>query len=130
GYGISNMDAVTAHEFGHAFYANDQYASACTCDQHRGYLDYYNYNCVNACPHNVASIMRGQVSPYTLGAVDMYARGQVGIIDSERNGILDVLETAPDIELGDVEGGAGSTRPKITGSTSVTKVANKNPYGL
>ncbi len=130
GYSISNMDAVTAHEFGHAFYANDQYSSACTCDQHRGYLDYYNYNCNNACPHNVQSIMRGQVTPYTLGAVDMYARGQIGIIDSERNGILDVLETAPDIELGEVEGGAGTTHPRITGSSSVTKVENKNPYGL
>ncbi len=130
GYSISNMDAVTAHEFGHAFYANDQYSSACSCDEHRGYLDYYNYNCENSCPHNVYSIMRGQIYPYSVGAVDMYARGQLGIIDTERNGILDVLETAPDIEIGEVEGGIGTTHPTMTGSTSVTKVENKNPYGL
>lgn len=130
GYGISYMDAVAAHEFGHAFYANDQYSSACSCDQHRGYLDYYNYNCENSCPHNVYSIMRGQIYPYSVGAVDMYARGQIGIIDTDRDGIIDVLSTKPSINLGDVSGGVGTTKPVIAASSEVTKVANKNPEGL
>lgn len=130
GYSVSNMDAVTAHEFGHAFYAFDQYSSACDCDDHRGYLDYYNYNCENSCPHNVYSIMRGQIYPYTIGAVDMYARGQLGIIDSERDGIIDAVQATPSLEIGNVAGGVGTTRPEISASSEVGQVENKNPYGL
>lgn len=130
GYSISNMDAVAAHEFGHAFYASDQYSSACSCDEHRGYLDYYNYNCENYCPHNVESIMRGQIYPYTIGAVDMYARGQIGIIDTDRDGIIDVVSAKPSISVGNVTGSVGTTKPSIAVSTEVTKVANKNPEGL
>lgn len=129
GYGINNMDAVAAHELGHGFYANDQYASACTCNQHRGYLDYYNYNCVNSCPSNVPSIMRGQVSPYATGAVDRYARGQVGIIDANNNGIIDVLEVKPSLELQTSSGNIGTTTPRIEGSARVNKVTNRNPSG-
>ncbi|MFC1721883.1 FG-GAP repeat domain-containing protein [Patescibacteria group bacterium] len=130
GYGINNMDAVAAHELGHGFYANDQYASACTCSQNRGYLDYYNSNCVNSCSSNVTSIMRGQVAPYTVGAVDTYARGQVGIIDANNDGILDVLEVKPSLSLATDSGTIGTTQPKIEGSTNVNKVSNKNPSGV
>ncbi|GEM_PF-2112343 len=128
GYGINNMDAVAAHELGHGFYADDQY-SPCSCNDYSGYLNYPNYNCENSCPLNVTSIMRGQVYPYSVGAVDRYARGQVGIIDANNNNILDVLEAKPSLSLNTSSGEIGTTEPLITGTAHVNAVENKNSSG-
>ena len=93
GYGISNMDAVTAHEVGHIFGALDQYASSfCYCTQTGGYLNIENQNCDNSCDSDVASIMRSQVAPFTNNAIDDYAKGQLGWRDTDSDGVLDPIE--------------------------------------
>lgn len=95
GYGTNNMDAVMAHETGHIFGAGDQYASSgCTCTSTYGFLDVENQNCENSCLSNVASIMRGQIAPYTSGSIDYYAKGQIGWRDLNSNGIIDVIDSA------------------------------------
>ena len=94
GYGIDNMDAVAAHETGHIFQALDQYASSgCTCTEISGFLNVSNQNCENSCLSNVASIMRGQVSPFTNNAVDSYAKGQIGWRDLDSDGINDAIDS-------------------------------------
>jgi hypothetical protein len=95
GYGPYNMDAVAAHEMGHIFLALDQYYSAYqSCTRVSGYLGVENQNSqYGSCASNVTSIMRGQVWPYGEGAVDEYARGQVGWRDSDGDGILDPVDT-------------------------------------
>ncbi|MEK6946983.1 MAG: thrombospondin type 3 repeat-containing protein, partial [Nanoarchaeota archaeon] len=94
GYGIDNMDAVTAHETGHIFRALDQYASSgCTCTEISGFLNVSNQNCESSCLSNVASIMRGQVSPFTNNAVDSYAKGQIGWRDLDSDGINDAIDS-------------------------------------
>lgn len=94
GYGPDNMDAVTAHEVGHIFHALDQYGGAGQgCSLRSGYLAVENLNSESGgCPSNVNSIMRGQISPYTLRAIDPYAAGQVGWRDSDGDNILDPLD--------------------------------------
>jgi hypothetical protein len=94
GYGPDNMDAVAAHEIGHIFHALDQYYSAHQpCTRRSGYLDVENQNSrYGECSSDVLSIMRGQVYPYTAGAIDPYAAGQVGWRDSDGDGILDPLD--------------------------------------
>jgi hypothetical protein len=103
-YGIANMDAVTAHEMGHIFYALDQYTSAGHgCTESSGYLNVQNQNSAypseGSCLSNVPSIMRGQVSPYTAGAIDSYARQQVGWRDTNSNGRPDIVDLFPENTL-------------------------------
>lgn len=93
GYGISNMDAVTAHEIGHVFRALDQYATAnVACDAVSGYLQVENQNSQQGCATDVPSIMRGQISPFVNAQIDDFARGQLGWADSNGNGVLDVVD--------------------------------------
>jgi hypothetical protein len=101
GYGPSNMDAVAAHEMGHIFRALDQYYSAHqACTYRSGYLYVENQNSqYGNCSSNETSIMRGQVWPYRSGAVDYYARGQVGWWDSDGDDILDPVDTTLEITL-------------------------------
>jgi len=98
GYGIQNMDAVFAHETGHIFYALDEYQSAgIPCWTTSGYLNAPNSNSVypspGSCGLNVSSIMRGQISPFTAGAMAGSTRAELGWRDSTGAGILDPVNT-------------------------------------
>jgi hypothetical protein len=135
GYGIANMDAVTAHENGHIFYALDQYASAnSSCTKTSGYLAIENQNSAypyeGACLSNVSSIMRGQVAPYTSGAIDTYARRQIGWRDTDVDGILDIIDFLPTSTLNAyLPDPTNDNTPTYTGrSTTTTTYPNMNPY--
>jgi hypothetical protein len=95
GYGVANMDAVAAHEIGHIFRALDQYAGAeRSCTDRAGYLAVENQNSdFGDCTSDQPSIMRAHVEPFAAGALDPYARGQVGWRDSDGDGILDPVDT-------------------------------------
>lgn len=103
GYGPHNLDAVAAHEIGHIFMAIDQYYSAHqSCTHRSGYLGVENQNSqYGDCIADSASIMRGQTYPYQTGAIDEYARGQVGWRDSDRDGILDPMDTTLSVSSAD-----------------------------
>jgi len=90
-YGIENMDSVIAHESGHIFGAIDQYG-VCSCVDDVGYLNYQNQNCVNACLINENSIMKNVGTSFAEGIVDEYARGQIGWVDTDADGILDIVD--------------------------------------
>jgi hypothetical protein len=64
-YGIANMNAVMAHEFGHEFYTMDEYLDSDDCNAHSGYLNVQNRNSLEGgCPDlGLACIMRGGISP-------------------------------------------------------------------
>lgn len=104
GYGPGNMDAVATHEIGHIFYALDQYYSAQQpCTRRSGYLDIENQNSqYGDCASDVSSIMRGQISPFTNGAIDPYAAGQIGWRDSDGDDILDPLDADLPISIASV----------------------------
>lgn len=119
GYGPQNMDAVAAHEIGHIFLALDQYASAAQpCTRQSGYLGVENQNSqYGNCASNQPSIMRGLIRPYTAGAIDEYARGQIGWRDSDGDGILDPLDTILSVTRSEVVTGvARSNVLTFTGS--------------
>lgn len=101
GYGIGNMDAITAHETGHIFRALDQYGAAnVACTTRSGYLGVETQNGEHAgCASNVPSIMRGGISPYAANAIDPYARGQIGWRDSDGDGIYDPVDTIPTLTI-------------------------------
>ncbi len=99
-YGIENMDAVGAHETGHIFGSIDQYGS-CSCSNQVGYLYYENQNCMNNCLLDENSIMGNGniITAFANGAIDYYARGQVGWQDNDVDNILDIVDTSPMINL-------------------------------
>lgn len=100
-YGPDNMDAVAAHEMGHIFFALDQYASAGqSCTRRAGYLGVENQNSAYGdCASDVPSIMRGGVAPYRSGAIDEYAKGQIGWRDSDDDGVFDPLDVSLPITI-------------------------------
>jgi hypothetical protein len=101
GYGIGNMDAVTAHETGHIFRALDQYSSAnVACTARSGYLGIETQNSQQSgCASNVSSIMRGGIYPFAANAIDPYASGQIGWHDSDHDGIFDPVDTLPSLTI-------------------------------
>jgi len=124
-YGVGNMNAVTAHEVGHVFGAKDQYGG-CTCETTAGYLYYENQNCVSGCMLNENSIMKNSITSYYLCAVDIYARGQIGWVDSDDDGILDIVDTVPSLTLG-TPYSPYLLRYQLSGWSTVTPMPTLNP---
>ncbi len=95
----NNMPALIAHETGHIFGARDEYtASGCTCEDTGGYYGIETQNCQLAagqCVLNQSSIMRGSsVAPlaYFNREVDVFAKAQMGLIDTNENDIMDPVD--------------------------------------
>jgi len=125
GYGIENMDAVCAHETGHIFGALDEYS--CECYWASGYLHFENENCAANCLLDEESIMRGGITPFTNGAVDLYARGQVGWQDTDADGILDIEDTHPLLSMPSVPDQTEYSF-QLHGSAVVNPLEAPNPY--
>lgn len=99
---------VIAHEMGHIYQAFDEYAGGCFgCGGAAGYLNVPNDNCVS-CPSNEGRCVMRSASEYTAEeAANMeseihpcrYTKGAVGLWDTDRDGIADVLATFPDTRI-------------------------------
>ncbi len=116
GWGIGNMEMVTAHEMGHIFGALDEYSSSgCTTSQRSGYLNVANTNCENGSPTE-NSIMRSSGSQniaYPNHLASTPVRGMVGWRDSDGDGLYDPVDTSPSILL-------NAYTPDPTSSTNLT----------
>jgi hypothetical protein len=97
GWGISQMDLVTAHETGHIHGALDEYAaSACSTADSWGYLNVANASCNNGGNTTDISIM-GEASEMVNPSVDVStsARGAIGWRNpSGTPAVVDVVRTA------------------------------------
>ncbi|MBI3537665.1 MAG: hypothetical protein HY070_08930 [Chloroflexi bacterium] len=125
GYGINNMNAVSAHESGHMFGALDQYTGAnVACTQASGYLVTQTQNSQQTgCAINQDSIMRGGTAPYFNNLVDTYAFGQVGQRVSNGEGLPDPIYTVPAITtINPVQSPTSNTNSTISGT------AQDQPY--
>ncbi len=89
---------LVAHEVGHIFGAYDQYrSSGCACSDRSGYYEVRTENCnaIGGCLTNETSIMGnfGSISEaWSEHAVDMHARAQMGLIDTNNNNIMDPID--------------------------------------
>ncbi len=133
GWGISNMDAVMAHELSHSFYALDEYSSAGVgCAQTSGYLAAENQNSAypyaGACDLNTPFCIMRSVS---LGAAQVctWTKGQLGWWDADGDSICDVNDTYPETELYAHADPCSTFTPAYAGSSWVGYLTNQNPRG-
>jgi len=120
--------AAIAHEIGHIFFALDQYKLAGTeCTSASGYLNFETHNTEynNKCQQTIVpSIMRAHLDvAYDSGSVDPWARGQIGLVDSDGNGILDPLDVGMSLTVTPVayesECAGGSRETSLRGRVSL-----------
>jgi hypothetical protein len=103
GWGIGNMNSVTAHEFGHDFGAGDEYCSpgyaCCSCSERLGYLGVYNDNCEAGCygTPNGCSTCRQVNCLMRQGNINSglcpVSAAQVGMRDTDGDGLWDPVDT-------------------------------------
>lgn len=127
GWGAQNFAAVCAHETGHIFYALDEYYSAGSpCTDASGYLRYENQNSqYGSCAENVEYCIMRSV-PLQLATLCSSTKGHVGWVDADADGVPNVAETAPAVQIISV-GKNGSSL--VEGSASVSPLNNLNPLG-
>ena len=122
-WGIARMDMVLRHELLHAFYAFDEYASsACTCTEHRGYLDGANANCdvCNPAASECVMISNGD-------ALCAATRRQLGWADLDGDGVIDVIGQDPDTFL-DAMPAQVCAAPVFAGLATVVAATNRNTF--
>jgi hypothetical protein len=123
-WGIGRMDMVLRHELLHAFYAFDEYGgSACTCTEHRGYLDGANLNCETCNPTAGACVMISNGD-----ALCAATRRHLGWADLDGDGMIDVLGQDPDTFL-DAAPIQFCGAPVLAGLASVVAATNRNTFG-
>ncbi|MGH6689153.1 MAG: PPC domain-containing protein, partial [Gammaproteobacteria bacterium] len=125
GWGIGRMNNVAQHEIGHSFWAFDEYVSSgCTCTQAQGYLNAQNQNCnrTPACFLDVGCIMRDADTSSTC----VHSRAQMGINDTDSDGIPDVRDTIPSATLVPISTPTSDATPTFTGIATDVALANQN----
>ncbi len=115
GYGIINMDYVTAHETGHIFYATDEYNGV---TEYSGYLNAYDIESSGFIMH--CALCWGTSSGTAL---------QLGWRDTDGDGILDIIDFPPVSTLNIYSPNpTNDNTPTYTGrSTSFSTYPNNNP---
>lgn len=118
-YGAERMAPVVAHELGHLFGALDQYAAAgVECGQTSGYLNTPTTNSqYQGCGTSLPSIMLETLSSFSQGQVDPSALAQIGYRDSDHDGLIDPLDTAPAISLNEALTAAPDGQPILSGES-------------
>ncbi|MEI7770164.1 MAG: hypothetical protein WCI67_09265, partial [Chloroflexales bacterium] len=118
-YGSGQLAPVVAHEFGHIFGALDQYAIASIdCAQTSGYLNAPTSNSqYNSCGSHLPSIMIELLSAFSRGQIDPSAMAQIGYRDSDGDGIIDPLDTTPQLTLRPTLTSEPGGRPTLSGSS-------------
>lgn len=121
-WGISSMDSIVAHETCHIFWALDEHCTS-QVDQTAvsGYLGGVNANSEwngESCTATAPCIMKGE--PMVNSQIEGYTREQLGWRDSDFDGILDVLDTVPEVVVDQQE-------TYITGTAKVSPLSNMNP---
>ncbi len=126
-------DKVIAHEWGHIFGAGDEYSSsdAETSDKY-GYLNVENGNAYwidePAKITNPNFVSKSLMNNNSL-TLNPYTIGQVGILDSDGDGVPDILDTQPTLKF--VEHRDQQDQFGLTGSALVGMVLKKNySYGI
>lgn len=120
----SGRDAI-CHEMGHVLGARDRYTPEAkyqplptSPDDRGGYLNTVRGTIDDKCP---PTLMKGSEWGTTL---DAFTRGNVGIVDSDGDGVPDILSTRPVLQLSLTRPAPGTFQ--ISGSATVGTIPNRN----
>ncbi len=108
-WGIERMNQVAAHETGHVFWATDEYTIP---QEASGYLNGQEID-------DSGQLMDRNTLNLSGGTME-----QIGWVDSDNDGIFDILDTEPETTVSNVDENGTIT---ITGSAKVSVVNNQNP---
>ena len=132
GWGIDRFHRVLAHELGHTFFALDEYEESGMRNTARsGYLDGVNGNAerngagqVIPAPQPNALMLDNtlELSPFT--------KVQVGHVDSDGDGIPDILDSPPVLKDTEVQSDADAGWFRFRALAEVTAIPNLNTYNL
>lgn len=128
--------SIFSHETGHMFWARDEYIGGSNYLQKRGYYNAQNTNAIDLNPNpsfvQEDSIMSSNAAldrafqNLTTSAASL---AQIGWVDSDGDGIFDVLDVPLKLEgLGQLN--ANGTQYNFTGRASVQTLPNVNGSGL
>jgi len=129
GWGISRYDRVLSHELGHVFFALDEYyASGALNNQRSGYLNGINGNA----ERNSAGTMVTPPQPNALmldTTLDpsAFTSVQVGHLDTDDDGIPDILDTIPLLSGNTAASDADAGIFAFSGYGVVNPSENNNP---
>ncbi|OGL51041.1 MAG: hypothetical protein A3H37_11250 [Candidatus Schekmanbacteria bacterium RIFCSPLOWO2_02_FULL_38_14] len=119
--------SLVSHEVSHLFYADDEYEANYTpdCSHPSGYLKWKNGNSKKGdCNKYEDCVMR---EAYRDKNLCLYTRGQIGIIDSDGDGIPDILDTFPATTINIFVSPFSISTPEFNGNTKESPVKNQNP---
>ena len=108
-WGIDRMNQVAAHETGHVFWATDEYTIP---QEASGYLNGQEVD-------DSGQLMDRNTLNLSTGTIE-----QIGWVDSDNDGIFDILDTEPETTVTNVDENGTIT---ITGTATVSVFNNQNP---
>ena len=119
GWGIGKMDNVVAHETLHIFYATDEYDGT---PEYSGYLNVQDDD-------GAFCIMNPSASIYPIWTICPATQGQLGWLDTDVDGILDIVDTFPDTTLNPyIPDPINNATLVYTGSVTEVPHPNNNPW--
>lgn len=121
-----------AHESGHQFWAQDEYAGGASYNDFRGYYNTPNHNALQDAPLGFVqetSIMANSwTDAFNTHTTDAYSLAAIGWQDTDSDGIFDVLDVDHTLEgVGYINPTTGDYR--FLGSSHVNTLPNLNPAG-
>ena len=128
--------SIFAHETGHMFWARDEYIGGSDYFKNRGYYNAQNKNAIDLNP--TPNFVQADSIMSSAGALDRAYQNitspdstlaQIGWVDSDGDGIFDVLDVPLKLEgLGQLN--AAGNQYNFTGRASVQTLPNVNSSGL
>ena len=115
GYGIGNMDYVTAHETCHIFYATDEYNGVTETSGYLGVQDLEGSKCMMQIGNTWWLCSN--------------SKQQLGWRDTDADGIQDIIDTYPNLTLTRGPSSPSAGVFNFTGSVTEVPYPNRNPFG-
>ncbi|OHB71161.1 MAG: hypothetical protein A2V70_16205 [Planctomycetes bacterium RBG_13_63_9] len=131
-WGVEDFHRMLAHELGHHYGALDEYyLSGRTNVERRGYLNWLNGNAERDGQGNRVTPPEGTHKLMLDASLDpsSFTLGQVGQVDTDGDGVPDVLDTFPTLDGNDSGSDPGRGVFRFEGTASVEPTENLGPLG-
>ncbi|MCS7125300.1 MAG: hypothetical protein NZ929_00075 [Aigarchaeota archaeon] len=130
-------EATIAHEIAHIFYATDEYDNIPEVSGYFGFYDEDNSNCLMDVPFETFKSLKDLLLEFLfsmkkalgLWCLSEGTKRQIGWVDGNHNGILDLLEVKIETSLPGFKSFTDDDTLDFIGRIIVHPLPNRNPYG-